>query len=242
MIEATSARVFTEIEGRAADLTNQFTPGYVPADDSERLTDAVRATRSLDPMSTVAPPATYYIGEDSQGRRFYSRDSALRLDDGALHTRDGSAILGFPAGTTGDEPVPLAADPVDVALGRVGEPHVDASGDVAYTRNAVDPKTAEIKPEQIVIGRIALARFPAGTQIDAADGVHITAPAGVEPHIGRPGEGDFAKLIAQSTDQGQIDMFKGLTHLRDAYLAFSALQTASHARNKTDKVSMDLIK
>jgi hypothetical protein len=240
MMDATSARLFAEIEARSADLTNQFVPGFMPADDSDRQT-SVRATQSLDPMSTVAPADAYYVGQDAQGRRFYSRESALRLEEGVLRTRDGSAILGFADGPSGD-PVVLAADPVDVALGRVSDPHVDANGNVAYTRNTIDPKTAEVKPEQIVVGRIALARFPAGTRIDAADGVHITAPAGVEPRVGRPGEGEFAKLLPQSTDLGQIDMTKGLMHLRDAYLAFSALQSAKHARGNTDKVAMDLIK
>ena len=240
-MDATSAQLFAQAEARAADLSNQFVPGFIPADDSDRAS-SIRATRSLDPMSTVAPADAYYVAQDAQGRRFYSRESALRLEDGVLRTRDGSVILGFSDGQTGGAPNTLVADPVDVALGRISDPHVDANGNVAYTRNTIDPKTAEVRPEQIVVGRIALARFPAGTQIDAADGVHITAPGGVEPRIGRPGEGEFAKLIPQSTDLGQIDMAKGLLHLRDAYLAFSALQSAKHARGHTDKIAMDLVK
>ena len=240
MIDAASAQALDDIAARVKDLSNEFRPGYVAAFDDDRLTGAVAATKSLDPLHSVAPADTYYVANDAQGRRFYTRDGAFRFVNGELRTADGSAVLGYPAGAT--QLQAMRADPVDAALGRITDGHVETDGTLAYTRTAIDPQTGAAKHERIVVGRIVLARFPSGMQLDAADGVHITAPANVEPQIGTAGNAGFGTLIAQSDDRGGVDMKRGLMHLRDAYLAFSAMQSAHNARGKTDKVVMDLVK
>jgi flagellar basal body rod protein FlgG len=243
MIDGLSARALDEIDSRVNDLSNQFKPGYVPVLDEDRSVGSVNAVRSLDPLHAAAPEGAYYVGLDAQGRRFYSRDGAFALVDGKLTMRDGSEVVGYTANAAGEERLStLRIDPVDSALGRVQGAGVEADGSLVYARSVVDPKTGKPKGERVVVGRVALARFPAGTQIDAADGVHVTAPTGVEPALGTPSADGFGTLVTKMDDRGGVDMMRGLTHLRDAFLAYSALQSAQGAHGKTDKIAMDLIK
>ncbi len=240
MIDGASAQALDDIAARVKDLSNQFRPGYVPVLDDDRMDGGVHAIKSLDALHAVAPESTYFAASDAQGRRFYSRDGAFQLVGGALQTREGAAVLGYGPGATTLQP--LRSDRVDGTLGRIADAKIEADGTVAYMRKAVDPQTGKPKTERVVIGRIALAQFPSGVHVDAADGVHVTAPAGTEPRIAAAGSGGFGSLIPQSDDRGGIDMKRGLTHLRDAYVAFSALQSAHNAKGKTDKVVMDMVK
>jgi flagellar basal body rod protein FlgG len=243
MIDGLSARALDEIDARVNDLSNQFKPGYVPVLDEDRSVRSVHAVRSLDPLHAAAPEGAYYLGLDAQGRRFYSRDGAFALVDGHLRMPDGSDVIGYTSNSAGEERLSLlAVDPVDAALGRAQDPGVEADGSLVYSRSVVDPKTGKPKAERVVVGRVALARFPSGTQVDAADGVHVTAPAGVEPSLGKPNADGFGSLVTKMGDRGGIDMMRGLTHLRDAFLAYGAMQSAKNAHGKTDKIAMDLIK
>lgn len=243
MIDGLTSRALDEIDARVNDMSNQFKPGYVPALDEDRSVGTVHAVRSLDPLHSAAPDGAYYVGLDAQGRRFYSRDGAFSLVDGQLRMRDGSAVLGYTTNASGDERFgTLSVDPVDFALGRAKGASIEEGGSLAYSRTVVDPKTNKPKSEWVVVGRLALARFPSGTQVDAADGVHVTAPAGTEPALGKPNDGSFGTLVTKMDDRGGIDMMRGLTHLRDAFLAFSAMQSAESAHGKTEKIAMDLIK
>jgi flagellar basal body rod protein FlgG len=243
MIDGLAAKAYDEIEARVEDLKNEFRSGYQPKHGDSALSGSTNHVSSLDPMNAVAPDKSYYVCVDAQGRRFYTRDSNLKFESGELRTSDGHAVLGFSYADEYDTaPKPLVADKVDVTMRRIGNAHVDADGSVAYTRTVVDPRTGEQKTETVTVGRIALARFPAGTRLDSADGLHGTAPSGVDPTYGRPGEGEFALLAPKSRDLGGVDMVAGLSHLREAYLAFNAIQSAHGARGKTDKTAMDLIK
>ncbi len=233
--------MLADIASRVRDLSHVFSPGFVPVnDDDRRRAGAVAATASLDPLHVVAPDQTYFVSIDAQGRRCYSRDGAFTLQNGELRTRDGAAVVGYPAGD-GDMG-PLQTDRVDAALGRVSDARLDANGYLSYVRTPVDPRTGSAKPERVTVGRVVLARFPSGVQLDAADGVHVTAPAGVEPHLAAAGTDGLGNVIPQSDDLGGVDMKRGLMHLRDAYLAFNALQSAKSVSGKNDKLVMDLVK
>ena len=243
MIDATTARALERIEARVDDVGHQFDPGYIPVLVDDRRTSSPRSTPSLDPLHATAPQDAYYVTADALGRRAYSRDGAFRLCDGALQAPDGSAVLGYLAGATAaDAPQALRVDPVDAALGRASDARIEADGTLAYSRKTIDPKSKAAHTERVVVGRVALARFPAGTRVDAADGVHVTAPAGVAPILGTPKSDAFASLVTHSDDRGGIDIERGLSRLRDAFLSFSALQSAHNAHGRTDKVAMDLIK
>src|SRR6202011_2225315 len=128
----------------------------------------------------VPPPGAWLVTRGSDGTRAYERDGALRLDDGVLRTPAGADILGYPNGEArGAVPVPLRVPASDFALGRAADAQIDADGVVGYTRGAIDPRTGARTVERVVLGRIALARFPAGTQPLRIDGTRVGTPHGV---------------------------------------------------------------
>jgi hypothetical protein len=93
-----------------------------------------------------------------------------------------------------------------------------------------------------VVGRVALARFPAGTQPVRVDAVHVAAPAGVRAQVGVPGDGYFAPLVPHARDLGGVDIVAGLEKMREAYEAFDALRAAHQARGTLEKSALDLVK
>ena len=103
-------------------------------------------------------------------------------------------------------------------------------------------KNGERRSERIVIGKLALARFPAGTQPVRLDGVRVVPPEGVKARVGVPGEGDFAVLVPHARDLGGVDIVAGLEKLKDAYESFDALRVAHHARGSAEKAALDLVK
>ncbi len=241
MIDSTTSSALDAIERSVSDMTGQYRAGYVPKLDEDRLQGSARTAPSLDPMHAVPPTDTYFVGVDALGRRSYSRDGALSIVDGKVTLPGGSIAMGYPQGSEG-EPAPLALPSTDGTLNRAVGAHVEADGTIAYDRGVIDPKTQAKKTERVVVGRLALATFPPGTRIAAADGVHATVPAGVESRLGRPGQDGFGKIVPRADDRGGVDLQRGISHLREAYLAFSVLQSAHGARGKTDKTVMSLLK
>jgi hypothetical protein len=136
----------------------------------------------------------------------------------------------------------LHVDPVDAALDRVMDPHVEPDGTFAYTRTAIDPRTGQRERQRVAAGRVALARFPASTSLGGADGRQFVAPDGVVPHIGSASDGSFGKLLPMHRTPSGVDLDASLARLKDAYVAFDALQAAETAKGHTGKVVMDLLK
>ncbi|MGB8204596.1 MAG: hypothetical protein WCE83_07950, partial [Candidatus Baltobacteraceae bacterium] len=128
------------------------------------------------------------------------------------------------------------------ALGRVADPRIGADGTVSYPRTTVDPRGGERRSERVALGRLALARLPAGTQPVRLDATHVAAPAGVPVFVGVPADGTFAPLTTNARDRGRIDPAAGLQRLQEAYLAFEALQAEHMARLGTEKTTLDLLK
>jgi hypothetical protein len=243
MIDGVTSRALDRLDARMEDLSNQYEPGYIPTLDDDNKTSGPRAVASLDELHTTAPQDTFYVCVDAQGRRFYTRDGAFDLQESALRTKDGSSVLGFlPDAPAGSSPQALGVDPIDAVLGRASDAKIDADGTFEYSRKTIDPRTGAAKSERVVVGRLALARFPDGTRITAADGVHATAPAGVEAMLGVPKSDSFRGLVVHSDDRGGIDIQAGLSHLRESFLAFNVMQSAQNAHGHTDQVAMDLIK
>ncbi|MFN2460700.1 MAG: hypothetical protein ABR591_08445 [Candidatus Velthaea sp.] len=242
MIGSATMDALARIQSRAEDALQAYRAGGAARSDDANLASRPPEYAS-DPLSVAAPANAYFATADAAGRTAYTRDGGFRLADGALVTKDGRAVLGFPAGDArGAVPLPLRLPAADVALGRCGDARIESDGTLAFTRTSVDPRTAELTVERVVAGKIGLARFPAGTLPVRIDGAHVGAPRGVPPHLGTPADGVFAGLATYARDTGAIDVETSIAKLAEAYLAFSALHAAQKARGAADKTSMDLVK
>jgi len=239
MLGAGSLDALKRIADRANDVLAAYTPGAIP-----RYGDVNGALPPLpvdDPLSVAAPPGAWFVTLDERGARTYTRAGSFHIGaDGTLQAIDGARVLGTPAG--GGALAPLRLPEPDRTLGRCGDLHLEDDGVLAYTRTSIDPRTRERSVERAVVGRVALARFPAGSNPQRLDATHFGAVAGVVPHLGVPADGAFAALATHARDVGNVDIDTGLQRLTEAYVAFSALQAAHKAEGAGSKVVMDLLK
>lgn len=243
MINSGPAQALAELATRTQEMLHAYEPGYETQDDQIRSATLARPKPSNDPMSAAAPEGAYFVGHDASGRTFFSRDGSFGVDGGKIAWPDGSAVLGYPPGAAHDgKPQRLSVDPIDVALGRTKDAHVEADGSVVYSRSVVDPKTAKTSVERVEVGRIALARFPAGTALTRIGTTRIGSPGGVVPFIASPGEGTFGSLATKSRDLGAVDFEAGLNQVREAFLALDAMSASARVDDKDAHVAMDLIK
>ena len=241
MIGTSPVEAYERMASRAHDVREAFRAGAVPLNDDVRSEPHV--VPSTDPLSTVPPPNAWFVTRGADGTRAYERDGAFSLADGVLRSASGAEVLGYPDGDArGAVPVPLRVPDVDRALGRAAGAHVEADGTVAYARDAIDPHTGARSVERVVVGRVALARFPAATQPVRIDGARVSAPKNVVPHLGTPGDGTFATLAVGSRDAGGIDIAAGVARLDEAYRAFEALGAAVSAGARVQKTAVDLVK
>ncbi len=238
MIEPNVAGAFARIDARRRDALGAFEAGFEP--ENADVAGRPGTQPSRDPLSVAAPEGTYLVVGGS-GTTF-TRDGALTIANGELRfAADGRPVLGFALGD-GRTVTPLRVDPYDAALGRVVDARVDADGTLGYTRTAIDPRSGERRTERVAVGRVALARFPAGTQPERVDATHVRAPAGVPATIGLPTGAGFAPLTTHARDLGRVDVIAGLERMREAYDDLAALRAATHARGSVDRTTMDLLK
>jgi flagellar basal body rod protein FlgG len=239
MLEPASLDALKRIADRASDVLAAFAPGATP-----RYGDVSRSLAPLpnaDPLSVAAPPGAWFLTLDERGARSYTRAGGFHIgSDGTLQTVDGARVLGTPP--AGGALGPLRVPEPDRTLGRGNDIRLDDDGVLAYTRASIDPRTRERTQERAIVGRIALARFPAGGNPQRLDATHFGAVAGVVPHVGAPADGGFAALATHARDAGNVDIDLGLQRLTEAYVAFSALQAAHKAQFAGNKAVMDLLK
>lgn len=239
MINAATSAALDRIAERAADVRAAYTPGATPK-YGDVATDVSSSRFVLDPLSVAPPNDAYFVSTDDRGRTCYTRDGSFSIKNGTLVGEAGRPMLGY---TTPQGPLcELHVDPVDAALGRAQNLHVEADGTLAYTRSAVDPRTGARENERVVVGRVALARFPAASRLGVIDSNRFLAPTGVPPHLGRPGDGNFGTVAPMQREASSIDIDQSLRRLKDAYLAFDALQAAHKAQGSVGKTAMDLLK
>jgi len=223
------------ITERAEDVQRSFTPGAQPAFD-----DAGRAQTTyptLDPLSVAPPPGAYFVTRGENGDPAYTRDGSFALRDGALYAGD-RPVLGFDArGTLRD----VRVDTLDAALGRASNARIDARGDLVYERDVVDPRTGGAERRRVIAGRVALARFPAGTRLVESGGA-LEAPAGTVVQYGAPGEGGFANVATGRRESSGVDVDRSLDRLRIAYRELDAMQSVYRAQYGVDKTAMDVVK
>lgn len=227
------------IAERAADVRRAFTAGAVP-DHGDVAAAVERSDFTLDPLSAAPPDGAYFIVRDARGRTAYTRDGAFSVAGGRLLDARGAPVLGR---RTPDAPLDeLHVDAVDAALERTANLRVGADGSLLYNRDAVDPRTGKRVSIPVVAGRIALARFPAATRLETADGRTFYAPDGVSPHAGLAGDGAFEALSPMHRTGSRVDLDVSLLRLKDAYTAFDALAAAESAKGRFDKAAMDVVK
>ena len=238
LISAAAARAVEDVSVRERDVMQAFTPGAAP--ERGDVAKPERAQTVADPLCAAPPPGTYFVTSDDRGRRLYTRDGSFSFSGGVLVDTHGHPMLGY--ASDGAPLSPLRADPVDTALGYARGAQVDAGGVVSYERAAIDPRTGRSEPQRTVIGQLALARFAPATKLQAVDPQHAAAPPGILPHVGRPGDGNFAALVPFARESSGIDVDRGLRRLQEAYLAVDAIRAAVMAQNGLDKGAMDLLK
>jgi hypothetical protein len=208
------------------------------SDDAARALDTIslRERDVLDdfsPAPEAAPPSgAYFMIDGGNGRTIFSRTADFSLRDGTLVDGQGRPVLGF--ARPGDPVTALRADSVDAALGLAQSPSIDEQGFVSYERSVIEPRTGRKELQREVIGRIALARFPAGTK--------LPAPAGVVPFVGSAGDGNFAALDSPSRAASVRERDLGLQRLQEAYLSLDAIRAAGKAQGSIEKTTMDLLK
>jgi flagellar basal body rod protein FlgG len=239
MIDPATAGALDRINARNEDVRNAYRPGFIPQSDD--VARPPRIVPAADPLSVALPEGAYLVTPDAAGELSYSRDGTFTVSGGQLQASDGRPVLGFALGNR-KLLVPLRVDPYDAALGRVTNERVESDGTVSYTRRAVDPRTGERRAERVALGRVALARFPAGTQPDRIDALHVRPPHGVAPQLGVPADGAFGALATSARDLGRVDIVTGLEKMKEAYVSFEALRAAHHGRGETEKIALDLVK
>ena len=230
MLNAATARALADIAARANDVLHAYDPGYVAQFGDASVPE--RVLRAGDPLAVVPPSDAYFIVTDASGERRYTRDGRFRLSEGRLQNAEGD-VLGYAPGADGAPPRTLGVDAVDAALGRPTDVRVDPDGSVEYSRGVTDPRTMQRVTQRVVVGTIALARFPAGTN---------PLRSAVAPHVGRPGATGFGMLATKARSIGSLDVNLGLAKLQEAYLTFHALQAAQKARGELDVGAMGLVK
>ncbi len=238
-LNSTMSAALDRIAERATDVRRAFTPGAVPRRD-DVATAGPSSGFTLDPLSVAAPDGTYFIVSDSRGHLAYTRDGAFALRGGRLVAADGVPVFGIRA--PGAELTELRADPVDAALNRIDQPRIEPDGSLLYQRNTIDPRSGARKTQRVIIGRIALARFPAGTRLDRSDPNRSPAPPGETPQVGFAGDVGFAPLATMQRERSRVNLNESLARLDDAYLAFDALAAAEAAKGHLGKTVMDLLK
>jgi flagellar hook protein FlgE len=242
VIDSATYDALSRIANRANDALHGFESGFEPAERDGARRNGASTVPDAGPLAVAAPRGAYFSVLDAAGERIYTRDGAFRFEDGVLRTRDGAAVLGRPLGAKDGVVAPLHIEAVDVALGRASDARIDADGSLSCALSTVDPRTGARRIERVVLGRVALARFPAGTAPPRVDATHVRAPAGVLPHVGLPDDGNFGALAMHARDLGALDPEAGIARLQEAYLSFEALQAAHRAHGDVEKTAMDLLK
>lgn len=236
-MESILAHLQNEISSRTAELMHAGQAGFEPVHADVR--GPARSMPAVTAFSAAAPGDAQFMFYDKVGRRSFSRDGELHVEDGIVKSRDGKCIQGFSGNTPGVGE--LQVDAHDISLGRVHNLHIESDGAVCYSRTVIDPNTMQRRNERVAIGTLALARFPAGTQLvkgPAGD----RPPFGIEPHIGRAGDGNFAMVQPGRVDAGRIDLNRALDRMHDLYTQLEAVTAANQARMGSDKTAMDLVK
>lgn len=240
MIDASVATLLHALETTSEDRAHAFEPGYEPINRDLAARSSRTVVDADNPLAVVVPRDAY-IAVTGPGGTSYTRNGQLRFEDGALHAANGDAVLGWPPGANVNQPpIPLRADPVDAALGRCREIAVAPDGTLSYARTSVDAKRGKVGVEHVVVGRIALARFPAGTRLERAAADALVPGEGIEPSaLAVPNTLGFGELSIHRREVASVDVVKATVRWAEAVQAYQALAQAQGAGIRT---ALDLVK
>lgn len=238
MISDAASRALDVIAARERDVMQAYAPGAFP--ERGDVVKPAQANFNLDPLSVSAPPDAYFVARGESGATLFTRDGGFSISNGVLVDDSGRPVLGYIDENTPLEP--LLVDAVDAALGYAGGAQIEPDGTLSYERTVVDPRTGARDAERVAIGRLALARFAAGTKLQQVDPQHAAAPPGILPHMGRAGEQGFANVTPFSRESSRVDLDLGLQRLQEAYSALDAIRAANVAHGSVEKTTMDLLK
>ena len=171
-----------------------------------------------------------------------TRDGTFHFQDGELQLTDGSAVLGRALTGGRSDPVPLRLDAVDAAVRPPRDARIEQDGTVTFVQASIDAHSGVRREQRVALGRLALARLPAGSHSARLDATHVLAPPGVMPIIGFPMDGNFEPLRPSVRELGRVDLEAGLRRLQEAYIAVEALQAAYRGKADIEKGAMDLLK
>ncbi len=235
-VNASIAAALQRVDERAADVLRAYTPGARPALDDVTRTETSYPT--LDPLSVAPPERAYFVTRGADGATRYTRSGTFSVRGGILTAQSGDAVLGADArGTLGT----LRVNAVDVELGRARNVRIDTRGEMIYERDVVNPRSGLRERRRVVAGRLALARFPAGTRL-SGNGETLDAPPGSSPHYGVPGDGNFAPLETMRRESSGVDIDRSLDRLRVAYREIEAMESAYRAQDAAKKTAMEIVK
>ncbi|MGZ3499449.1 MAG: hypothetical protein ACXWNK_11340 [Vulcanimicrobiaceae bacterium] len=238
LISTATTRALDEIAMRERDVMQAYTPAAVP--ERSDVAKPPNALFTFDSLSVSAPSDAYFVSSDERGRVCFSRDGSFALRDGELVDGQGRPVLGYRTGASALSP--LRADPVDAALGLTAGVRIEPDGSVTYARAIIDPRTGAREERRSSFGRVALARFAAGTKLHAVDATRFIAPPGIAPHFGSASDGNFGAIEPNAREGSRVDIDLGLEKLREAYLALDAVRAADSAQRGVEKTAMDLLK
>lgn len=233
-----TARAFERIEEAKQRVGRAFTPGATARRGDIASQGGGQPT--LDPLSVVASDGALFVVRLRDGSEAFTHDGRFSLRDGTLVDGNGDAVLGY--ARPGGPLRPLQIDGVDRALNEVRNARIDIDGALRYARELVHPRDGRVQRESVLVGRVALARFPAGSRLRAIDARRERAPEGVAAHFGAPGESGFAALKLHERARSGVAIDASLTRLQDAYLQLEALLAAHKAQGSVAKTTMDLLK
>lgn len=236
IVSPSAARALADIASRASDVMRAFTAGAVPL----HTDSAVQTLSTTDPLTIAAPNNAYFILLGDGGRQIYTRDGQFHLQDAILVDRHDQPLMGFKREGTSLQA--LRIDSVDAALHRAKDVRIETDGTVTYIRSLIDPRNVQKHDTRVALGRLALARFPAGSELLPYDATRGLAPHGVAPHIGRPADGNFEHVIPYARETSRPDVSDAIEKLCEAYLAFDALRSVQTVQGKVEKTTMDLVK
>jgi flagellar basal body rod protein FlgG len=249
-VDASAGALFDRVAARERDAQRAFMPGALPENDDVASTDdAASASNNAraddaravsDPLSVGLPQNAFVVAVDERGNMLYTRDGSFHLQDGTLVDASGRAVQGYRQQNAPLAPIEL--DRIDRGLDRVNDVRVEVDGRLTYARTVVDPRSGERVQQRVTAGRIALARFPAGTALHPLDSIHAGSTGDVVPHIGMPGDGSFGSLEPSRLTRSHIDLDASLIKLKESYLVFDALRAARQVNASTQKTATDLIK
>ena len=240
MIEPPLAAALARVAERASDVLHGYSSGFEP-----RSTDVLRrfpaVVPNASPLSVAAPADAYFVVEHN-GTRAFTRDGVFHFENGELRSEMGWPVLGHSLNVGRSDPVPLRLDAPDAAVRPPRDLRIDPDGTVTFVQVSFDPHSGARRQQRVALGRLSLARFPAGTTPVGLDATHVIAPRGVGVTTGFPGGGAFGALRVSVRELGRVDLEIGLRRLQEAYLSLEALQAAYRGNADVEKGAMDLLK